>query len=298
MDWKSVKFDWNRARAFRVTAEEGSFSAAARALGLTQPTLGRQVDALEHELGVTLFDRSGQGLGLTPSGVELLAHVRAMGEAAVQMSLTASGQSESLEGQVTISATEAAAAYILPPVVRQLRDEEPGISIEIVASNAASDLRRREADIAIRNFRPTQPDLIARKIGEVDAFMYAAPDYIERAGPFRSLEDVAGAEFVAIGDPAEFIQAVSATGISLTRPQITTWSANHLVAWELARAGLGITLMADTVGDRDPTMRRVLPERIPVDIPVWLATHRELRTNRRIRRVFDYLAEALAVTDK
>ena len=99
MDWRSVKFDWNRARAFLVTAEEGSLSAAARALGMAQPTLGRQVSALESELGVILFERAGRGLALTQSGLELVEHVRAMGDAATRVSLTASGQSQSIEGR-------------------------------------------------------------------------------------------------------------------------------------------------------------------------------------------------------
>ncbi|MCH7911226.1 MAG: LysR family transcriptional regulator, partial [Candidatus Hydrogenedentes bacterium] len=115
MDWRSVKFDWNRARAFLVTAEEGSLSAAARALGMAQPTLGRQVDALEQELGVVLFQRVGRGLALTPSGLELLEHVRAMGAAASRVSLTSFGQSQSIEGTICIGASEIYAAILLPP---------------------------------------------------------------------------------------------------------------------------------------------------------------------------------------
>ena len=163
MNWKSMKFDWNRARAFLVTAEEGSLSAAARALEMTQPTLGRQVSALEQELGVALFERAGRGLVLTPSGLELVDHVRAMGEAANRVSLTASGQSQTIEGSICITASEIHAAYLLPPIIAKLRRAQPGIKVEIIASNAASDLRRREADIAIRSFRPTQPELIAKK---------------------------------------------------------------------------------------------------------------------------------------
>src|SRR5450432_465334 len=154
MDWRSVKFDWNRAKAFLVTAEEGSLSAAARALGMAQPTLGRQVDALEEELGVVLFERVGRGFVLTPSGVELLDHVRAMGHAASRVSLIAAGQSESIEGTISIAASEVYAAMLLPPIIAKLRQAEPKINIEIVASTKASDLRRREADIAIRNFQP------------------------------------------------------------------------------------------------------------------------------------------------
>jgi len=157
MDWRAVKFDWNRARAFLVTAEEGSLSAAARALGMAQPTLGRQVDALEAELDVVLFERVGRGLELTPSGLELLEHVRSMGEAANRVSLTAAGQSQSIEGTICIAASETYAAILLPPILVKLRRLEPGIHIEIVASSKPSDLRRREADIAIRNFAPSGP---------------------------------------------------------------------------------------------------------------------------------------------
>src|SRR3974377_1023423 len=131
MDWRSIKFDWNRARAFLVTAEEGSLSAAARTLGVPQPTLGRQVRALERELGVVLFERAGRGLVLTQSGPPLAEQVRAMGEAATRMSLTASGQSQSIEGSVRITASEAFSAFVLPAIVAKLRRTEPGIMIEI-----------------------------------------------------------------------------------------------------------------------------------------------------------------------
>ena len=115
MDWTSVGFDWNRARAFFVTAEEGSFSAAARALGTTQPTIGRQVAAFEQELEVILFERVGHRLQLTPTGLDVVEHVRTMGDAAVRLSLTAAGQSLSLDGNVSISASEMTAIHRLPP---------------------------------------------------------------------------------------------------------------------------------------------------------------------------------------
>src|SRR5688572_12855450 len=145
MDWRAVNFDWNRARAFLVTAEEGSLSAAARALGMAQPTLGRQVDALEEELDVVLFERAGRGLVLTPSGLELLEHVRTMGEAAGRVSLSAAGHSQTIEGSVAVAASEVYAAHLLPPILAKLRVLHPGISVEIVASSAVSNLKRREA---------------------------------------------------------------------------------------------------------------------------------------------------------
>src|SRR6185436_11045290 len=105
MDWRSVDFDWNQARAFLITAEEGSFSAAARALRMAQPTIGRQVAALERALGITLFERVGTSLELTSSGLELVEHARAMGEAATRVSLTATGRASEIAGSVCITAS-------------------------------------------------------------------------------------------------------------------------------------------------------------------------------------------------
>ena len=164
MDWRGITFDWNQARAFLVTAREGSYSAAALALGVAQPTIGRQVAALEAELGVTLFERVGRGLTLTPAGLDLAEHVSAMGDAAMAVSRLAAGQSTSLEGIVCITASEAVSALLLPPVLAQIRAAHPRIELELVVSNEAADLRRREADIAVRNFRPTDPELIAVKV--------------------------------------------------------------------------------------------------------------------------------------
>lgn len=295
MDWRSVKFDWNRARAFLVTAEEGSLSAAARALGMAQPTLGRQVDALEAELGVVLFERAGRGLVLTPSGLELLDHVRAMGEAAGRMSLAASGQTQSIEGSICITASEIYSAHLLPAIVSGLRREAPGIEIEIVASNASVDLRRREADIAIRNFRPTQPELIARKIGDDRARLYATPGYLERIGSPATLEALGKADFIGFDATPAFVNALNGLGLNLTQHNVTVLSANHVVQWELVRQGVGIGMVPEFVGDAEPRVERVLPGLLrPLVFPVWLTTHRELHTSRRVRVVFDFLAEALS----
>lgn len=294
MDWRAVRFDWNRARAFLVTAEEGSFSAAGRALGIAQPTIGRQVGALEEELGVVLFERVGSALVLTAAGLDLLEHARAMGEAARRVSLTAAGQAGSVEGTVCITASELVAAYILPPIVGRLRREHPGIEIEIVASNAARDLRRREADIAVRNFMPTQPELVARKIADRRARMYASPAYLERIGHPRTPADLGDAEFFGFDRTDLMIRGLRALGLELGARNFPIVTDNHLVQWELAKQGVGICIVMDEVGDAEPRVRRVLPDFPPLPVPVWLATHRELHTSRRIRVVFDLLAAALA----
>ena len=293
MDWRSVKFDWNKARAFLVTAEEGSLSAAARALGMAQPTLGRQVDGLEQELGIVLFERVGRGLQLTPGGLELLDHVRVMGDAAGRVSMNALGQSQTLEGRVCISASETYAAVLLPPIIAKLRILEPDIHVEIVVSNQASDLRRREADIAIRNFRPTEPDLIAKKVGEADAVFYATPDYIEKIGNPTIPQDLRHAHFVNLDHAGMMIKALNKLGLGLTEENFPLLTESYLVMWELVRQGVAIGILDAHIGDADPTVRRVLPDFQPFIFPIWLVSHRELTTSRRIRRVYDYLAEEL-----
>lgn len=293
MDWRSVKFDWNRARAFLITAEEGSLSAAARALGMAQPTLGRQVDGLEQELGVVLFERVGRGLTLTPSGLELLDHVRDMGEAAGRVSLVALGQSLALEGSICISASETYATALLPPIITKLRQEEPGIHVEIVVSNHASDLRRREADIAIRNFRPTEPDLIARKIGNADAVLYATPDYITKIGNPSRPSDLQRADFVGLDHGGMMLKGLNRLGLGLTEANFPLITESYLVMWELVRQGAAIGILDAYIGDAEPSVTRVLPDLEPLVFPIWLVAHRELTTSRRIRMVFDFLAQEL-----
>ncbi len=260
MDWRSVNFDWNRARAFLVTAEEGSLSAAARALGMAQPTLGRQVTALEQELGVVLFERVGRGLALTPSGVELVEHVRAMGDAASRVSLTASGQSQSIEGTIRITTTEVYAAFVLPPIIAKLRPLAPGITIEIVASNAVSDLRRREADIAIRNGRPTDPDLIAKKVKDDFAQLYATPAYLDRIGNPSSLAEFSQADFIGFDDNKPLLDGLNALGFNLTGRNFPVLTGSHLVHWDLVKQGLGVGVMQMRTGDAEPLVRRILPQ--------------------------------------
>lgn len=293
MDWRAVRFDWNKARAFLVTAEEGSLSAAARALGMAQPTLGRQVDGLEQELGVVLFERVGRGLTLTPSGLELLEHVRDMGAAAGRVSLAALGQSQALEGTISISASETYAAVLLPPIIAKLRKEEPGIHVEIVVTNQASDLLRREADIALRNFRPTEPDLVAKKIGMADAILYATPAYIEQLGSPKTPYDLRHADFVNLDRAGMMLKGLNTLGLGLTEANFPLLTESYLVMWELVKQGTAIGILDSQIGDAEPAVVRVLPDLEPLTFPIWLVAHRELTTSRRIRRVYDFLVAEL-----
>lgn len=293
MNWSSITFDWNRARAFLVTAEEGSLSAAARALGLAQPTLSRQVEALQQELGVILFERFGRGLELTPAGAELLAHVRRMGEAAMALSIAAEGQSGDAEGTVTLSISDAYAGLLLPKVLKRLQADAPKITIRIVADNTPSDLLRREADIAVRNFRPKEPDLIARKLTDMGANFYAATGYLEEHGTIRSPEDWANARLIVPEGAEVFLSTLNAMGVPVGERQIAYECNSYLAMWEMVKEGLGIGILDTTIGDKEPTVARAAPEFDDLCFPIWLTAHRDILQSQRMRVVFDFLAKEL-----
>lgn len=294
MNWAAISFDWNQVRAFLATVEEGSLSAAARALGQTQPTLSRQVTALEQSLGVTLFERGHRSMSLTQSGLELLEHVRAMGAAASRISLTATGQSQTIEGQVSITASDFVAAFFLPPILQRLRALAPAIEIDVIASNSVSDLTRREADIAIRHVRPTQPDLIARLVRESTAHLYAASAYLDAHGRAAVASELSQADFIGFESPERLLPLLSSLGLTLSRRNFKLTSASGIVVVELAKQGLGIIVAPKEFAVLFGELEQVLPDLEPIPVNTWLVTHREIHTSRRIRLVFDFLAEALS----
>ncbi|MFT6645206.1 MAG: DNA-binding transcriptional LysR family regulator [Patiriisocius sp.] len=294
MKWNSVNFDWNHARAFLLTAEEGTLSAAALALGTTQPTLSRQVSALEVELGITLFERVGRRLVLTDSGMELLEHARSMGNAATQFSLGALGQSQQLEGTVVVSTSELDAVFRLPSIIATLRREEPGIDIEVVVTNDSSDLKRREADIAIRSFRPTQGDLIARKLGEERIWLYGTPDYVAglTAADASELTDV---QIIGFNRSSQMSEVLSQQGWQLSKRNFQLVTSFQLLQLELCKRNLGLVFLPEDIGNDDLGLIPAFQHLGPVlSVSIWLVCHQELRTNRRIRRVYDFIAEELS----
>lgn len=287
-------FDWNQTRGFLATAETGSLSAAARKLGLTQPTLSRQVAALEEELGVTLFERVGKRLELTETGVELLEHARKMGAAADSISLSATGRSETVDGLVSISASDGIAIHMVPPILERIRREAPQIQIELIASNELSDLRRREADIAIRHVRPEEPELIAKLVREATASFYASKDWVARNGLPQKPEDVVGKDFIGFDRDERYKDHLKAMGMPVEQINFPLISENSNAVWEMIKLGLGICVMMDDIAEHKTDIVRILADVEPVTFPIWLVTHRELHTSRRIRIVFDILAEELA----
>ncbi len=288
------KVDWNQLRAFLETAETGSLSAAARKLGQSQPTLSRQVAALELALGVTLFERVGKTMALTSTGQELLGHARVMGAAAHELGLAATGRSEAVTGVVSVATSDAVAAYLMPKILLQIRQAAPGIQVEVVASDGVSDLLRREADIAIRHLRPEQPELIGRLVRHSSAGFYASERWVREHGLPRTAEEALHHDFIGLDRAGHYLQHLRAVGLLLSDTNFRSYADNSVTYWEMVRQGLGIGAIMEEIARETPGVVRVLEDVSPFQLPIWLVTHRELRTARRIRIVFDQLAEILA----
>lgn len=288
------RVDWNQLRAFLETAETGSLSAAARKLGQSQPTLSRQVAALELSLGVTLFERVGKAMALTATGQELLGHARVMGAAAHELGLAAAGRSEEVEGLVSLATSDAVAAYLMPKILLHIRQAAPGILVEVVASDGCSDLQRREADIAIRHVRPEQPELIGRLVRQSSACFYASESWVRANGLPRTAADAVQHDFVGLDREGHYLQHLRGNGLLLSETNFRSYADNSVTYWQMVRQGLGIGAIMEEIARETPGMVRVLEDVESFQLPIWLVTHRELRTAPRIRIVFDLLAEVLA----
>lgn len=293
MNWDAIDFDWNQIRAFLATAEEGSLSAAARVLGTTQPTVGRQVAALEEALGLALFERAGRGLVLTHSGAAVLQEVRDMGQAAARVSLVAAGRNEQVAGRVAISVSDLMAIHTMPAFLRELSDLAPELEVELIVTNELSDLLRREADIALRHADPTEPELISRKVNSGTARFYASQAFIQRYGNPRNMEEAKDMPFIGFGPPQDMEREMASRKIPLPEGSVKYYSGAIFAAWQMVHAGLGIGIMSDEIATRTPGIEPVLQEIPVMPVDLWMVTHRELRTSRRIRMVWDLLSEFL-----
>jgi len=293
MNWQEVNFDWNQVRAFLATAEEGSFSAAARALKTTQPTITRQIAGLEKSLNLVLFERSTRGLAITDVGRQLFEHVGDMGSAASRVSMVAQSFSSEVSGEVSITAVDFVCVKFVTQAIKELKKNAPGLSIRVLASDQIQDLKHREADIAIRHVRPTQPDLVAKLVGNWSARFYATKSYLEQTGLNPNSKDHEGVELIGPGDPVSFIKLCEQLGLNLRLEQFTLPCSSAFVAYEMLRAGLGVGVAANEIAKCNPELVRVWPHVPPIEFPVWLVTHQELHTSKKIRVVFDALESVL-----
>ncbi|KZY29373.1 LysR family transcriptional regulator [Roseovarius sp. HI0049] len=294
MDKSLASLDWTLVRAFLAVAETGSLSGAARRLGGSQPTLGRQIRQLESALGQALFHRRPKGLALTENGRALLPGAQKMQAALHEIELTAAGQDTGLAGTVRITASETVSHSILPPILAKLRLEAPGISIDLVPSDSTENLLFREADIALRMYRPRQLELVARHLGDIRLGIYASRAYLDRAGRPETARELFDHPIIGYDRNEEIIRELQSRGFPATREWFAFRCDNHTVNWELLRAGCGIGFGQAGMAEADPEV-----EEIPIDVnlpvlPVWLATHQALRHSPRIAMVWDALAEGMA----
>jgi len=285
--------DWSLIRAFLAVAETGSLSAGARALGISQPTMGRQIAGLENSLGTSLFQRRPRGMALTDAGTELLEPAQAMRAAATRLEIAAAGKSENLAGTVRITASLFMSHHVLPPVFAELRAKLPEISIELVASDTSENLLFREADIAIRMYRPKQLNVVARHLGDVRLGLFGAKSYFERKGRPNSIAELMDHDFVGYDRNEDIIHGMRAIGWDVDRDWFAVRCDHQTTNWELVRAGCGLGFGQVTTALADETVEQIgidLP--IPA-LPVWLTAHQAMRATPRIRRVWDHLAQRL-----
>ncbi|AND69217.1 hypothetical protein ATSB10_17630 [Dyella thiooxydans] len=287
--------DWNLQRSFLAVMHEGSLSAAARALGMTQPSLGRHIRALEARLGVSLFTRSPQGLTPTDMAHELLPHAQAMASASAAMRRTASAAPGELRGTVRISASEVVGGEVLPAMLADFRQRHPGVVIELVLSNAAADLLRKDVDLAVRMVQPTQQALVARKVGTIGLGLYAHRRYLKAHGTPQRVEQLAEHALIGFDHEPPYARAMRPAGLTAyTREQFALRTDSDLAALAALRAGFGIGFCQVPLAARDRALVAVLPAAIALTLPTWLVMHEDLRRSQRHRAVFDFLAEAMA----
>jgi DNA-binding transcriptional LysR family regulator len=285
---------WDHVRSFRAVAAEGSLSAAARALGLTQPTVARHIELLETALDAgALFTRSPKGLSLTDAGARLLPHAEAMAASAAALRRVARGSPDSLSGVVRISASEMIGAEVLPPILADLRRDHPGIAIELSLSNATADLLRRDADIAVRMVRPKQGALLARKIGDVKIGLFAHRDYIAQAGMPERLADLPNHAGIGYDSAAFARRALASLGLRLARGDFAFRTDSDLAQLAALRAGLGVGGCQVGIARRDPALVHVLADEVEISLETWVVMHGDLKEDPRMRLTYDRIAAGL-----
>ena len=285
--------DWALWRSFSAVVANGSLSAAARELGNSQPTVGRHIETLEAKLGIKLFERTLSGLKPNGTALRLYEPVSQAQAALAEATMMAEGAQAEYGGTVRLTASAMISNYVLPPLLLPIRERYPGIAIETVPSDSAENLLLREADIAIRMFRPTQLELISRHLGDLPIVATAHRSYLDRRGTPQQAADLYNHDLIGF-DRSDAIIAHSRTlGLPLRREQFGLRSDDQPHLWELMKAGLGIGFaQARLVRDTPGMVTLSVDLAIPV-LPVWLTTHRELFTSHRIRAIYDGLANGL-----
>ncbi|XHC09203.1 LysR family transcriptional regulator [Labrenzia sp. ac12] len=287
------KLDWSYIRSLLAVAETGSLSAAARKTGLSQPTLGRHIKAVETAFGTGIFVRGAGGLQLTEAGLSLLEPAREMAQAYARLTTQAAGSDAAIAGTVRITASVVVSHYLLPPIIAGIRRSESDIEIELVPSDTTENLIFREADIAVRMFRPSQLDVVARKIADQPIALYAAHSVLDRYGNPETLEELTNVPFVGFDRSDMILRQMRDLGLRLDRHFFGVRCDQQATYWELVRAGCGIGAMQTVIGDADPNVQRLAFQPELSTLPIWLAAHEALHKTPRVKRVWNILAERL-----
>jgi DNA-binding transcriptional LysR family regulator len=287
---------WIWLRSLVAVVNTGSLSAAARAIKATQPTIGRHIRALERQLGETLFDRRPDGLLPTARGTEIYERAAAVDEAITGLTSSIGSQSPEVSGVVRITSSLNFTVELLPALLSPLLRENPRLQIELIPSDEVRNLLRREADLAVRLVRPTQPEVIASKVGRVTVGLYAHRDYLARCGIPRTASQFANHDLIGYQDVAATVMRLAEMGLPISPAQVRIYSENLLTHVAMLRAGCGIGACEVWLADRHPELRRVMPRVDVATWPVWIAAHDDLHRSRRFRLVFDYLSDRLRET--
>jgi molybdate transport repressor ModE-like protein len=286
--------DWNGFQVLLAVLEQGSFSAAARRTGLSQPTVGRHIAALEAALGARLVVRQKRGVLLTPAGERMIEDLKRMAQAAQDASQRGSEDVKQVDGVVRVSSTESLGTLWLTHRLRPLRERHPKLRIDIVVDNALVDLVRREADVALRLARPKQRGLVARPFGELGFGLFASPAYLDAHGTPRKREDLAKHDLIGLtyrGVAPPFMAWLH----TVAPPERFVLSTTSLLAQqEAARAGWGIALAPIHMLASDPALRRVLPRVRASAADLWLVTHEDIKRSARVQVVYRAISAALS----
>ena len=286
--------NWDLYRSFLAVLDCGSLSAAARELGLAQPTLGRHIDALESTLGFTLFVRSRHGFSPTAQALQLRPYAQALAATASALLRAATGEAGEARGTVRVTASDVVGCEVLPPVVTALHARYPGLHVELVLTNRAQDLLKREADIAVRMVRPAQEALIARRVGDIELGLHARRDYLERSGTPASLAELRGHSLIGFDHENAFIRKFKEQLGGLERAMFALRADSDLAQLAFIRAGFGIGICQAALAARAPDLVRVLPEAFSLKLETWIAMHEDLRDSKRCALVFAALADGIA----
>lgn len=285
--------NWEWYRTFLHVLETGSLSAAGRAMGLTQPTVGRHIDSLESALGLKLFTRSFDGYAPTDAARELRPYASGIAVTAAAMRRVASSHGSGVRGTVRLSASEVIGVEVLPPILAALRNEHPELNIELVLSNRVDDLLRREADIAVRMFRPEQEALVAKRVGGIELGLHAHESYLASHGVPKSLEALSGFAVIGFDQETAFIRRLLETFKAFPRDNLAFRSDSDLAQLGAIRAGFGIGVCQSALAARDKRLVRVLHNQFSVTMDTWVAMHEDLRGSARCAVTFAALASGL-----